>query len=214
MTPLNIWQFIQISSYLSPKVIGSGFRVQACPGATGCGYAIVFSVYDFLAFHHCILRCQVWARGSKVVICWHPSLYNTILRLASLTHWVKDTRCPYWGIILIDMSLLALFNPEPWTLNCWTQVSSKTSGLLWPLRKSSAFFILYPRCSDSNPSNTCNKCHMSRAGTLTPSLAQVFKMPAKKSSSSKLGDVLTAKAFFNGITINLIPRTQIWYTHF
>ena len=42
-------------------------------------------------------------------------------------------------------------------------LSFKTSGLLWPLRKSSAFFILYPRCSDSNPSNTCNKCHMSRA---------------------------------------------------
>ncbi len=46
-------------------------------------------------------------------------------------------------------------------------LSFKTSGLLWPLRKSSAFFILYPRCSDSNPSNTCNKCHISR----TPSLA-------------------------------------------
>ncbi len=44
-------------------------------------------------------------------------------------------------------------------------LSFKTSGLLWPLRKSSAFFILYPRCADSNPSNTCNKCHMSRAGT-------------------------------------------------
>ncbi len=42
-------------------------------------------------------------------------------------------------------------------------VSFKASGLLWPLRKSSAFFILYPRCSDSNPSNTCNNSHMSRA---------------------------------------------------
>ncbi len=47
-------------------------------------------------------------------------------------------------------------------------LSSKTSGFFWPLRKSSAFFMLYPRCSDPTPSNTCNKCHMSRA--LTPSL--------------------------------------------
>ena len=46
-------------------------------------------------------------------------------------------------------------------------------GLLWPFRKSSALFILYPRCSYSNPSNTCNKRHMSRAGTLTPSFHAV-----------------------------------------
>ena len=30
-------------------------------------------------------------------------------------------------------------------------LSFKTSGLLWPLRKSSAFFMLYPRWSDPNP---------------------------------------------------------------
>ncbi len=47
-------------------------------------------------------------------------------------------------------------------------LSFKASGLFWSLRKSAAFFILYPRCADSNPSNTCNKCHLSRA--LTPSL--------------------------------------------
>ena len=47
-------------------------------------------------------------------------------------------------------------------------LSFKTSGLLWPLRKSSAFFILYPRCSDANRSNTCNKCHMSRADPKSP----------------------------------------------
>jgi hypothetical protein len=40
------------SSNVIPKLIGSRFRVPACPGATGCGYAIVFSVYDFLAFQH------------------------------------------------------------------------------------------------------------------------------------------------------------------
>ncbi len=197
---LDIWQFIQISSYFSLKwsVQGSGFPAKKKTGS--------------------MLR---YDKGSKVVICWHPSLYNTIVKLASFTHWVKDTRCPYWGIILIDMSLLALFNPEPlaqtwfqevgskahafnsrglislimvvapgraWTLNCSTQVSFKTSGFIWPLRKSSAFFILYPRCSHSNPSNTSNKCHMSRVdpksfaktsffntyllmpGTLTPSI--------------------------------------------
>ncbi len=32
-------------------------------------------------------------------------------------------------------------------------LSFKTSGLLWPLRKSSAFFILYPRCSDLHSLN-------------------------------------------------------------
>jgi hypothetical protein len=32
--------------------------------------------------------------------------------------------------------------------------------LVWPLRKGSGFFILYPRCADANPSNTCNKCHI------------------------------------------------------
>ncbi len=46
-------------------------------------------------------------------------------------------------------------------MNCSTQVSSKTSGLLWLLRKSAAFFILYPPWSDANLSNTCNKYHMS-----------------------------------------------------
>jgi len=32
---------------------------------------------------------------------------------ASFIHRVKHTRCPYWGIIVIDMSPLAFFNPEP-----------------------------------------------------------------------------------------------------
>ncbi len=35
----------------------------ARPGATGCGYATVFTAYKCLAFHHRILTCQVWARG-------------------------------------------------------------------------------------------------------------------------------------------------------
>jgi len=68
-------------------------------------------------------------------------------------------------------------------------LSFKPSGLLWPLQKSSAFFILYPRCSDSNPSNTCNKCHMSRAPmtfslirTSSPS-SRVFLMISKREST-------------------------------
>jgi hypothetical protein len=38
---------------LEPKVIGSRFRVQARPGATGCGYAIIFILYGlgFLSPH-------------------------------------------------------------------------------------------------------------------------------------------------------------------
>ena len=51
-------------------------------------------------------------------------------------------------------------------MDSFQQVWSNLSRVeIWgpsPLRKSSAFFILYPRCSDSNPSNTCNKCHMTR----------------------------------------------------
>ena len=35
----------------------------ACPGATGSGYATVFTAYEFLTFHYCILTNQVWARG-------------------------------------------------------------------------------------------------------------------------------------------------------
>ncbi len=46
-----------------------------------------------------------------------------------------------------------------------TQVSFKTSGLLCPLRKSSAFFILYPRCYDLHSLN-CDPLHF-----LTPSLS-------------------------------------------
>ena len=30
----------------------------ACPGATGCGYATVFTAYECLTFHHRILTCQ------------------------------------------------------------------------------------------------------------------------------------------------------------
>jgi hypothetical protein len=62
------WLVGVICITLLTKLIGSRFRVQVCPprpetetgsgGATGCGYAIVFSVYDFLAFHHRILTCQ------------------------------------------------------------------------------------------------------------------------------------------------------------
>jgi hypothetical protein len=64
--PISILLNGRILFSIIPKLIGSRFRVPACPGATGCGYAIVFSVYDFLAFHHRILTCQVWARGSRV----------------------------------------------------------------------------------------------------------------------------------------------------
>ena len=45
----------------------------ACHGATGCGYATVFTAYECLTFHHRILTCQVWARGKikkKIPIPW------------------------------------------------------------------------------------------------------------------------------------------------
>jgi hypothetical protein len=56
--PIGKFNRVKKWNNILPKVIGSTFWVQACPGATGCGYAIVFSVYDFLAFHHRILTCQ------------------------------------------------------------------------------------------------------------------------------------------------------------
>ena len=52
---------------LQPKVSGSRFRVQARPGAKGCGYEIIFTFYE-LDFHQHILTGQVWARGSKVIV--------------------------------------------------------------------------------------------------------------------------------------------------
>jgi len=42
--------------------INTGCQVWA-RGATGCGYASVFTAYECLTFHHRILTCQVWARG-------------------------------------------------------------------------------------------------------------------------------------------------------
>ena len=40
-------------------------------GATGCGYATVFTDYECLTLHHRILPCQVWARvGSGFLM--HP----------------------------------------------------------------------------------------------------------------------------------------------
>jgi len=45
------------------EVIELSHRKSACPGATGCGYATVFTAYECFTFHHRILTCQVWARG-------------------------------------------------------------------------------------------------------------------------------------------------------
>ena len=38
------------------------YRLSACPGAAGCGYAMVSLAYGCLTFHSLILTCQVWAR--------------------------------------------------------------------------------------------------------------------------------------------------------
>ena len=40
------------------------FRLSACPGATGFGYAMVSLAYGCLIFHSLILTCQVWARDA------------------------------------------------------------------------------------------------------------------------------------------------------
>ena len=72
-----------------PKLIGSWFKVQACPGATGCGYVNIFSVYDFFAFHHRILTYQVWARGSKVITDCTNEFFSSSPGLVTITHWVR-----------------------------------------------------------------------------------------------------------------------------
>jgi len=64
-----------------PKVIGSRFRVQACPGlrlvayasesATGCGYEIAFTFYEF-GFPSPHLDMPGLGRGSKVIKCGYP----------------------------------------------------------------------------------------------------------------------------------------------
>jgi hypothetical protein len=54
---------------------------QACPGATGFGYATVFTGYKCLAFHYRISICQVWARGitkKKIPIPWTLTLYPAL----------------------------------------------------------------------------------------------------------------------------------------
>ena len=84
----------------------------------------------------------------------------------TLRVWGARNERPYhsqkkWGQPLTYDNLSKSLHTFPLALY-HSLLSFKTSGLLWPLRKSSAFFILYPRCSDSNPYNTCNKCHMSR----------------------------------------------------
>ncbi len=48
-----------------PELSGSKFGVQARPGATACGYEIVFAFYG-LGFPSPHLAMQVWARGKKV----------------------------------------------------------------------------------------------------------------------------------------------------
>ncbi len=77
-------------------------------------------------------------------------------------------------------------------------LSFKTSGLVWPLRKSSAFFILYSRCSDSNPSNTCNKCHMSTV--CCPNAIYTMGL-------FKIGSLIKAK---DDAAFSLVPRLPAW----
>ena len=42
------------------------FRVQRLPCATEWEDETAFTAYDHVAFHHRILLCQVWARGSRL----------------------------------------------------------------------------------------------------------------------------------------------------
>ncbi len=62
------WRDVLVKGYCRFNVNDAGAiklspRMPACPGATGCGYATVFTAYECLTFHHRILTCQVWARG-------------------------------------------------------------------------------------------------------------------------------------------------------
>jgi hypothetical protein len=52
--------------FFIPQGENFGF-VSARPGATGSGYAIVFTTYECLTFDHRILTCQVWARDLEFI---------------------------------------------------------------------------------------------------------------------------------------------------
>ncbi len=56
----------------------------ACPGATGYGYAIVFTAYDSLTFHCHILTCQVWARGLGQGIMGSGKMWQWFIEKISL----------------------------------------------------------------------------------------------------------------------------------
>ena len=59
----SLWNIIGSLYYFSAEFYLLRPYKPVCPGATGCGYATVFTAYECLTFHHRILTCQVWARG-------------------------------------------------------------------------------------------------------------------------------------------------------
>ena len=73
----SLWNIIGSLYYFSAEFRLLMPHKPACPGATGCGYATVFTAYECLTFHHRILTCQVWARGiikKKIPIPWTLTL--------------------------------------------------------------------------------------------------------------------------------------------
>jgi hypothetical protein len=101
------------------EVPGSGFR----PALARRHAAMqLFSYFTDLAFHHHILTCQVWARGSKVTTvayCFqyqYQYKYKYKFGIPFIPHWVRwiynqmKTRF-FW------YELPGFFNPERWTLN-------------------------------------------------------------------------------------------------
>ena len=68
------WRDVIVKSYCRFNINDAGAIklspcMPACPGATGCGYATVFTAYECLTFNHRILTCQVWARGLGQGFC-------------------------------------------------------------------------------------------------------------------------------------------------
>ncbi len=86
------WSGLWALQYLVSKLFVLMLCMPAFPGATGFGYATVFTAYQCIAFHHRILTCQVWARE-----CWNSRFYGqAVLSFLSMSckcwDWFRDFR--------------------------------------------------------------------------------------------------------------------------
>jgi len=72
--------------YYRPWLSGSEFKPALVRRDV---YLKLLSLYMELGFHHHILICQVWARGSKITTGGYYSQYEPKSGMPVIPHWVK-----------------------------------------------------------------------------------------------------------------------------